>query len=969
MRQRDYFTVKRRGLARILFRVVHPMHAHAASVDDEAASLAFSIASIRVPLGEIDEVQTQTHRRWRTVSIRSGRRSRTISGLPRRDANTLVDALGAARIRWWRQALDGQAATMESIHARLKESSNPSAYWRKREFTDLKLLAESVARHFPGGWPEQLAQASEVAALKAIREFLDDPEGFGNDFNSKYIENELSRSRQLFDRIETQPLTDEQRRAVVIDEDRNLVVAAAGSGKTSVIVAKAAWLVRRGFRNPSELLLLAFAKDAQQELRERVIARVGREMAQNISVRTFHSLGMSIIGEAEGKVPTLARVAEDSGVLLNLMQQTIHELVSSPETTKVFARWFRDWFAPYKSQDEFQTYGDYWNYIRQYEIRSLNGEQVKSFEECEIANFLYLNGVAYEYERPYEHDTATSKKRQYHPDFYLTDAAIYIEHFALSASGHTPSFIDEEDYVRSMEWKRQLHAEHGTTLIETFSHEHSAGRLLRNLEAKLKAHGVELSPVAPEKVFEVLNQQNRIGPFAKLVATFLQHYKGSRLTFEDLAERAAMAKDRGRAEAFLRVFRPIFDRYEDTLSQRGEIDFHDMIAKATDLVRSGRYRSPFGYMLVDEFQDISPARAGLLKALLERTPETQLFAVGDDWQAIFRFAGSDIAIMREFEKHFGHSERIDLETTFRCSDRINAVATKFVLRNPSQIRKRVRSTHRAAGTSVHIGLSGEDSASPLHEALGRVAEDSETHPGKSDVLLLGRYRHQRPANLSTLQKEHPRLRLSFMTAHGSKGSQADYVVVLGLCAGRYGFPSEVVDDPLLDLVLATPEEHPNAEERRLFYVAITRAKRQVYLLAEGDSQSSFIEELIEDGYDITVFGRPPQQEVHCPTCVKGRLERRENARNRNTFYGCSNYPYCGHTQQACPVCRTGLLLKQQEGFRCRNCGGIVQSCPICDGWLQTKIGKYGRFLGCSNYPDCTYTRDSRQPRRRNRRET
>ena len=967
MREQGRLTVKRRGLARILFRFVHPMHARAASVDDEAASLAFSIASIKVPFGEIDEVQTQSHRRWRTVRIRAGRRSRTISGLSRRDANALVDALDGGRIRWWRLALDAQADTMESICARLKESSSPSAYWRKREFFDLKRLAEEVARHFPARWPEQLAQASEVASLQAIREFLDDPEGFRNDFNSTYIENELSRSRQLFDRIEAQPLTDEQRRAVVVDEERNLVVAAAGSGKTSVIVAKAAWLVRMGFRRPSELLLLAFAKDAQQELRERVIARVGKETAKDISVRTFHSLGMSIIGQAEGKVPTLARAAEDSRVLLNLMQQTIQELVSSPETAGVFARWFRDWFAPYKGQDEFETYGDYWDYIRRYEIRSLNGEEVKSFEECEIANFLYLNGIPYEYERCYEHDTATTRKRQYQPDFYLTDADIYIEHFALSASGRTPPFIDEEEYVRSMEWKRQLHAEHGTTLVETFSHEQSAGRLLRNLEAKLEAHGVALSPLASDRVFEVLNQQNRIGPFAKLVATFLQHYKGSQLSFEDLAERAVTARDRGRAAAFLQVFQPIFERYEDTLSQREEIDFHDMIARATDLVRSGRYRSPFGYVLVDEFQDISPARAGLLKALLEQAPNAQLFAVGDDWQAIFRFAGSDIAIMREFQKHFGYSERLDLETTFRCSDRINAVATKFVLRNPSQIRKKVRSTHRAAGTSVHIGLSGEESVSPFPEALRRVAQDAAMHSGTSDVLLLGRYRHQRPANLSQLGREYPGLRFSFMTAHGSKGSQADYIVVLDLCAGRYGFPSEIDDDPLLDLVLAAPEEHPNAEERRLFYVAMTRAKRQVYLLAEGDSQSSFMEELIEDGYDITVFGRPPQQDVHCPTCVKGRLERRENARSRSTFYGCSNYPYCGHTQRACPVCGTGLLVEQQRGFRCRNCGGIVESCPSCDGWLQTRIGKYGRFLGCSNYPDCNYTRDIGQTRRSRRR--
>ena len=94
--------------------------------------------------------------------------------------------------------------------------------------------------------------------------------------------------------------------------------------------------------------------------------------------------------------------------------------------------------------------------------------------------------------------------------------------------------------------------------------------------------------------------------------------------------------------------------------------------------------SPFGYILVDEFQDISPARARLLKALLDKSPGSQLFAVGDDWQAIYRFGGSDIAVMREFGERFGTFELIDLETTFRCSDRIAAVATDFMLRRSAK---------------------------------------------------------------------------------------------------------------------------------------------------------------------------------------------------------------------------------------------------------------------------------------------
>ena len=139
--------------------------------------------------------------------------------------------------------------------------------------------------------------------LKAIQDFLKDPETCRVRANDTFVVNELVRSRKFFDRIEARPLTDGQRRAVVVDEDHNLVVAAAGSGKTSVIVAKAGWLLEKGYRRPSELLLLAFARDAQKEMEERVRSRLGDETGGQLTVRTFHSLGMSIIGEAEGKRP------------------------------------------------------------------------------------------------------------------------------------------------------------------------------------------------------------------------------------------------------------------------------------------------------------------------------------------------------------------------------------------------------------------------------------------------------------------------------------------------------------------------------------------------------------------------------------------------------------------------------------------------------------------------------------------
>lgn len=251
--------------------------------------------------------------------------------------------------------------------------------------------------------------------------------------------------------------------------------------------------------------------------------------------------------------------------------------------------------------------------------------------------------------------------------------------------------------------------------------------------------------------------------------------------------------------------------------------------------------------------------------------------------------------MREFGEHFGPFERRYLKTTFRCSDRLAKVATDFVLRNPAQIRKAVharRSTNRPA---VHVGLPGQGRPLLL-EALDRIAEDARRHDETAEVLLISRYQHQKPKDMHTLSKRHPDLRLYWETAHGSKGREADYVIILSLCSGRYGFPSEISDDPLLDLVLAKPEAHPNAEERRLLYVAMTRARRQVFLLADGDSPSPFVNELIGGSYDVAVFGRPREDDVSCPRCSEERLMERKNTQDGSIFLGCSNYPWCDYTR-------------------------------------------------------------------------
>ena len=300
------FEAKRTGLARIVFAILHLHHARAASVNAEAVRLLFGSRSADISLGEVEAIDVAGGSLYSSVCIRHAAGNAHVSGLPRTAACALVDALESARREWWRRTLAPKLGPLRSVHERLTALADPPKYLTADALRDLEAEAKTVAGGLTARWPEALSDAPEIWMLRKILGFLEAPGEARATANEAFVVNELVRSRELFDRIEARPLTEEQRRAVVIDEQRNLVVAAAGSGKTSVIVAKTGWLVRKGYRKPSELLLLAFARDARREMEERMDRRLGAAIARDVTVRTFHGLGMAIIGEAEGKRPALA---------------------------------------------------------------------------------------------------------------------------------------------------------------------------------------------------------------------------------------------------------------------------------------------------------------------------------------------------------------------------------------------------------------------------------------------------------------------------------------------------------------------------------------------------------------------------------------------------------------------------------------------------------------------------------------
>jgi len=712
------------------------------------------------------------------------------------------------------------------------------------------------------------------------------------------------------------------------------------------MIGRAGYLIKAGIAPPEKILMLAFARKAAEEMDQRIQSQLGID---NLTAKTFHSLGKHIIAQVEGVAPSIDKMAEDERLRTRFVDEQIQRLLEDELYKSRLVTYFLRFSHPYKSAFNFKSLGEYNNYILENDIRTLQGELVKSYEECEIANCLFRQGIVYEYEANYQINTAGPDYRAYQPDFYLPEYGIYIEHFAINEKGQTPPFIDQQSYLSGMAWKRELHQKHQTYLIETYSYLKQQGILTKSLEEKLLQTGVKFKPLANTELLKKLNEFGRVSEFSQLLSQVLALFKAACLDLKSLVSLAKQHEDHERMQAAAFLFEPIYEVYQQHLRDTATIDFEDMIGKAIEYVEEGRYQSPYRHLLVDEFQDISASRARLVKALLAQNPDNSLFCVGDDWQSIYRFTGSDVSITKEFEEHFGYTAVSVLDKTFRFNNKIGDVASRFVMQNSTQIAKKIQSHNIIEQAAVSLIMTNQDQVG-LNAALSAINAKANENV---TVLILARFNFRKP-DLSAFKRQYPKLRLQFMSVHGSKGKEADYVIVLGMEKGKHGFPSEKATHPLLDLLLPKAESFAHAEERRLFYVALTRARQHVYLVSDANKASDFVRELIDKNYEILCdefTGEKFQKkmaDVVCSECETGYLVPRDS--QYGSFLGCSQYPLCNHTESACQWC--GGALKGKGRFRvCENkrCDYVEPVCPKCNGKMSIRKGPSGQFWGCSHY--------------------
>ncbi|WP_073580487.1 DNA helicase IV [Vibrio quintilis] len=612
-----------------------------------------------------------------------------VQGLPWHECRPFAEKALAAYSDWYQQ----QSVRFSSVipqwdYELLKLISSPD-FVSHAQFNQWHNLVSKDLEKLEMTFEELVEQCPEIPDM--IIFWYKDGETNLEERNQHWTDTERSHWAELFSSFESSPLNPSQQSAVLLNDNNNLVLAGAGSGKTSVLSARVAYLMKSQLADAGQILMLSFGRDAADEMRSRLNLRIG-QTAQAVTVNTFHQLGLYIIREAEGQDVQLSPVA-----------------AQEEQKQAWMAEWLKKhWMTP-------TNYKRWQKHLNQWPIAYIKGDE------------------------------------------------------DLGSHAESPQLIA---------WL--------TRQVEQLS---LSGMSKRSIQQKMISRD-----------------------------------------------------DYSRLNSELSLCWPCYQAWTQMLKETEQIDFNLMITRATEHVKKKRFKSPWRFIMVDEYQDISPPRLALLEALCgQQKNQGNLYAVGDDWQSIYQFTGSDVDLTTRFRQRFPDSSVTYLDTTYRFNQKIGEVANQFVQVNPNQLRKPLNSYQQSDDDAVFV-MSGHRTEATL-EQLNRQATENKS------VLLLGRNHYHQPELLEDWQKRYTRLDIQFMTCHASKGKEADYVVITGVDEGQ--FPARIKMTHLDTALNASDDGFPDAEERRLFYVAMTRAKEKVWITYNA-SGSAFIRELAEGPYSVVI---------------------------------------------------------------------------------------------------------------------
>ena len=704
-------------------------------------------------------------------------------------------------------------------------------------------------------------EAFNITPSETISKFIND---FGvinklvKQHNEGVITFLLDTHKDFFDQCLKYPLDQQQRRSIVSEEDNCLVVSSAGSGKTSSIIGKVKYITDVKGIAPHRILLISYTNKAAAELTERMAT-------DGLKGYTFHKLAIDIIGRATGIKPSIcdntdALFIDIYHTLLgnNAFKNSVVEYFIDYQTNET------DWEK--RKNERQEQLSEQKNVQLKAMFPDMDGRAiyVRSEQEQKICFVLSSLGVKFRYEEPYEHQLADEMHFQYRPDFSIyfeqkgVTKRIYLEHFGVDEHSLVPAWFAKDKnityeeanqkYDDGITWKKAAHEKFGTQLLVTSSADFHYSDIRNKLKKILEDVGVPIQEKTNEELYGLIlpkgSKQEKA--FIRLVATFVTLVKSSCKSVKEVLKQAKNADDERSVFIIKNIFQPVYERYISALSDSNQIDFTDAILQATEICRAS-HPVKYDYIIVDEFQDISVDRYNFLKVLREGNPPAKLYCVGDDWQSIYRFSGSDMALFNQFPEYFGATEINKIETTYRFGEPLVSLSSYFIQRNKAQIQKDIHSFNSEMKTELEFySYDRRDYCNMIGQLVASI-------PSDKSIFLLGRYSFD-DYYLSFMYqsiKEGNRFfyviggrKIEFLTVHKSKGLEADYVILLQCNKDTYGFPSLVSDDPVLNYVLTKSDQFPYGEERRLFYVAITRAKMKTFVLYDKRFPSVFVDEFL-----------------------------------------------------------------------------------------------------------------------------
>ncbi|WP_276979521.1 ATP-dependent helicase [Flavobacterium filum] len=663
-------------------------------------------------------------------------------------------------------------------------------------------------------------------------------------------------------------LNDRQHEAVVSEDKRLLVLAGAGSGKTKTLLQKLIYLIEEKSVSPSSILAITFTKNATNEMIDRLIISADKtgdyerllfdkriskaekdrqrylqqkkyKWIDGLTVKTFHSFCYSIlrnygVNEFDNKFRIIGDEKKDEEDELSKhvapenVFEVIHKLLIEQCEDNDYLLQLKRYVLDYiidkihlkKADPKFLPKdGKYFT--------TLDGTKVRSKSEQFIADWFYRHSIKYEYE-----PLLNVKDFSFHPDFYIPDANLYIEHI----SDKSFSTKDKEEQFK----KGNL------LLVKTFDSmtkdsalfNHSLDKIVKNrlpsnyhktvtLNFKEEFHGYQ------EDVKDFVQQIIRITDMIKVENIDI-----------DLVLENARKDQHERVRHFFELAIPIVKKYIHYCTDKSYLDFNDLISTSTSLFQNHediatKYKNKYEYILVDEFQDVNNLQVELIKLLL--TDKTQLFCVGDDWQSIYGFRGSNVSYIVEFENHFTNARTIKLNLNYRSTQNIVGASNEVIKNNKFKVDKDVQASKKSEHKIVVY--SGNSEEENIQFCLEKVRELLEDGISNDEILFL--YRRSKMYSPYFYRFKNEGIRVQGKTIHASKGLEAKVVFIIGLTEGSGGFPDIWLEDRIFQVIKKANHDLLMEEERRLFYVAITRAKDKLFLITEKGNESTFLKEIPE----------------------------------------------------------------------------------------------------------------------------